>query len=184
MPVLCAGLLVSLAGVGHTQINDGAAWFIHVSADSLHLLAAGAWLGGLVSLFYLVGPAVGKSPAGDVEATHAALRFSAMGYIAVAASTGSGLLNSWYLVGSSANLATPYGQLLIVKMGLFGAMIGIAGLNRFWIVPRLIDAHGIGGRSAGLAKLRRHIVGEQALGILIVLIVGVLGTMQPAINPS
>jgi putative copper resistance protein D len=182
MPLLCAGLLVSLAGIGHSQIDDGAAWFIHMSADGLHLLAAGAWLGGLVSLFYLVARA-GKSSAGDAEAAYAALRFSAMGYIAVATLVGSGLLNSWYLVGSFANLATPYGQLLLVKLALFTGMLGFASVNRFLIVPALFNSE-FDGRSAGLAKLRRHLVGEQALGILIILIVSALGSMQPAINPS
>src|SRR5205807_1160211 len=43
--VLCAGVLASLAGVGHTQVNDGMARLIHMSADGAHLLAAGAWLG-------------------------------------------------------------------------------------------------------------------------------------------
>lgn len=56
-----------------------------MSADGLHLLAAGAWLGGLVSLFYLVARAVRAfSPDDDAEACNAAIRFSGMGYIAVA----------------------------------------------------------------------------------------------------
>src|SRR5258708_9542771 len=115
---------------------------VHMSADGLHLLAAGAWLGGLVSLFSLVVRAVRTStPVCDAEASHAAARFSGMGHIAVAALIGSGLINSWFLVGSFANLGTPYGQLLIVKLVLFAGMLSLAGLYRFSIVPMLFKAY-------------------------------------------
>jgi putative copper resistance protein D len=48
MPIflLTAGLLASLAGAGHTQIEEGWKGVLHVAADAAHLLAAGAWLGG------------------------------------------------------------------------------------------------------------------------------------------
>ncbi|GAC1557789.1 MAG: copper homeostasis membrane protein CopD [Herpetosiphon sp.] len=182
-PALCAGLLVSLAGVGHTQIENGITHFIHIGADGLHLLAAGAWLGGLVSLFSLVARAVRtSSPGWDAEATNAAIRFSGMGYLAVATLIGSGLINSWFLVGSPSPLVgTPYGQVLIVKLVLFAGMLVLASVNRFLIVPKLIKANE-GHRAGGLVSLRRHIVGEQALGLAIVLIVSVLGTMQPAVT--
>jgi putative copper resistance protein D len=182
--LLCAGLLISLAGVGHTQIDSGTAHIIHVGADAVHLLAAGAWLGGLVSLFSLVTQAAGTSaPNSDAAASNAAMRFSGMGYIAVATLIGSGLINSWFLVGSLENLGTPYGKLLIVKLVLFAGMLGLAGVNRFLIVPKLIIASDAESASE-LIRLRRHIVGEQALGFLVILIVSVLGMMQPAINPS
>jgi putative copper resistance protein D len=61
-------------------------------------------------------------------------------------------------------------------------MLGLAGLNRFLIIPKLIKANE--GHAAGLSTLRRHILGEQALGFLIILIVSALGTMQPAVNPT
>lgn len=182
LATLCAALLVSLAGVGHTQMDDGLTRVVHMSSDGLHLLAAGAWLGGLVSLFSVVARAAAWTPDSVSEASNAALRFSGMGYIAVATLIGSGLINSWFLVGSFANLRTPYGQLLIVKLFLFAGMLGLAGLNRFFIVPRLIKADE--QRAAGLSRLRHHILGEQALGFLIILIVSALGTMQPAVNPS
>jgi putative copper resistance protein D len=183
---LSAALLASLAGVGHTLIHEGITWIIHLSADGLHLLAAGAWLGGLVSLFYLVATALRtSSPDDDVEASNAALRFSSMGYVAVATIVASGLLNAWLLVGSFANLiTTPYGQLLIVKLCLFGGTLALAALNRFWLVPSLIRDNKPRGSAAGLFKLRGHILGEQALGLLIILIVSAIGTMEPAMNSS
>jgi copper resistance protein D len=82
---LSGGLAASLAGVGHTQLEDRIYRLVHTMADGLHLLAAGAWLGGLVPPFHLVAKSLGTvSPAVDAEARNAALRFSGMGYVAVA----------------------------------------------------------------------------------------------------
>src|SRR3981081_2175944 len=53
-PVLAAVLLISLAGVGHSQIEEGIDGIIHVVSDAAHLIAAGAWLGGLVPLGYIL----------------------------------------------------------------------------------------------------------------------------------
>ncbi len=183
--VLCAGVLASLAGVGHTQVNDGMARLIHISADGAHLLAAGAWLGGLMPLAYIIAMACWPpSPDHSLEASNVLLRFSGMGCVAVAVLIASGLLNSWFLVGSFANLArTPYGQLLLVKLCLFAGMLTLAALNRYWLLPSLIRGNA-GQPAAWLVRLRNHILGEQALGLLVVLIVGLLGTMQPAISSS
>jgi putative copper resistance protein D len=183
--VLCAGVLASLAGVGHTQVNDdGMARLIHISADGAHLLAAGAWLGGLMPLAYILAKACWPpSPHHSLDASNVLLRFSGMGYGAVAILIGSGLLNSWFLVGSFANLAqTPYGQLLLVKLCLFAGMLALAALNRYWLLPSLIRENAIGQSAAWLVRLHRHILGEQALGLFVILIVSVLGTMQPAIS--
>lgn len=62
-----------------------------------------------------------------------------MGYIAVATLIGSGLVNSWFLVGTvSGLLETPYGQFLMAKLVLFAGMLALAVSNRFWIFPSLI----------------------------------------------
>jgi putative copper resistance protein D len=181
MVALSAGLLASLAAVGHTHLRDGVTRIIHVSADSLHLLAAGAWLGGLVFLFHLLATATrADCPDRRSEAVDAAVRFSGMGYIAVGTIIGSGLVNSWLLVDSFANLTdTAYGELLLVKLCSFGGMLALAGLNRFWLVPILIRETKSGAPGAALFWLRRLIIGEQVLGLFIILIVSALGSMDP-----
>jgi len=55
-----------------------------------------------------------------------------MGYVAVAVLIASGLINSWYLVGSfAALLGTLYGRLLLAKLSLF---FGI--FSECWFLPR------------------------------------------------
>src|SRR6195256_5285190 len=108
-PVLAAVLLISLAGVGHSQIEEGVEGIVHVVSDAAHLLAAGAWLGGLVPLGYILllhGRESGSTQRSDLN--EILLRFSGMGYVAVATLTGSGLVNSWFLIGNIVGLfATP-----------------------------------------------------------------------------
>jgi putative copper resistance protein D len=113
------------------------------------------------------------------------LRFSGMGYLAVATLVGSGLVNCWFLVGNvSRLLTTSYGQLLTVKLVLFAGMLALAVSNRFRLVPSLTEARGDDrqGPTALIGKLRHHVLGEQFLGLAVLLVVSVLGIMQPAIS--
>src|SRR6266704_5073533 len=163
---LAAVLLASLAGTGHAQIEEGSTIIVHIASDAAHLLAAGAWLGGLVPLgFILLDYARGtKERIVDVE--RILLRFSSMGYLAVATLIVSGLVNGWFLVGSvSSLLKTSYGQILLGKLTLFAAMLALAAANRFWLVPRMIETREDSGELAGwlgrfaLPCVRRAVLG-------------------------
>ena len=186
MPFLTAALLATLAGVGHSQIEEGVAGVIHVTSDAAHLLAAGAWLGGLLPLaFILLHFTRETETARATDLDEILLRFSGMGYIAVTTLIGSGLVNGWFLIGNVSSLfATPYGQLLLVKLVLFAGMLALAVSNRFWIVPSLTMARtdDPNGSTAWTARLRNHVLGEQFLGFMVLVIVSVLGTIQPAVG--
>jgi len=185
--LLAAMLLLSLALVGHTQTHDGALRLVHASADGAHLLAAGAWLGGLLALGYLLVLARRfPSPEHTADATAALVRFSGMGYIAVSVLVGSGLIITLCLVGSVANLGgTRYGQLLLLKLLLFAGMLTLAVLNRFRLVPSLQrQKEGALPAESSLRMLRRNVIGEQVLGLTIALVVGWLGTLQPGTTAS
>jgi putative copper resistance protein D len=185
MAFLGAVLLASLAGTGHAQVEEGWTGIVHMMSDAAHLLAAGAWLGGLVPLgFVLFNASLGQGGP-FVEVDRILLRFSGMGYAAVATLVVSGLVNGWFLVGSVACLfTTAYGQILLGKLTLFAAMLALAAANRFWLVPRMADtrADAARSRSAWLGRLRHHVLGEQFLGLLVLLAVSVLGTMRPALG--
>jgi putative copper resistance protein D len=105
-----------------------------------------------------------------------------MGYVAVATLVGTGLVNSWYLVGNVTGLLeTAYGRVLVTKLVLFVGMLALAVSNRFWIVPLLARAR-TDRLSVWAARLRNHALCEQLLGLIVLLIVSVLGTMRPAIG--
>jgi copper resistance protein D len=181
--VLAAALLISLAGAGHSQVEEGVAGAIHVLSDFAHLLAAGTWLGGLVPLVFILSlHDRDRDVARATDLDQILLRFSGMGYIAVATLVGSGLVNSWYLVGNYAGLlTTQYGQMLLAKLVMFVGMLLLALMNRLWLVPSMKRARADGARLlVWTDKLRNHVLGEQFLGLTILLIVSVLGTMRPA----
>jgi putative copper resistance protein D len=182
--ILAAMFLASLAGAGHAQVEEGWESIVHVLSDAAHLLAAGAWLGGLIPLAYILSSqATASSDAESLD--QVLLRFSGMGYVAVATLVGTGLVNSWFLVGSVSNLlTTPYGQVLLVKLLLFAGMVALAAANRFWLVPAISNAQpdGSDGSMVWLRRLRNHVFGEQFLGTMVLLVVSLLGTMKPAID--
>jgi putative copper resistance protein D len=129
---LAAGLVGSLAWSGHGGADEGANGIIHVVADVLHLIAAAAWLGALVPLAVLFVSAWHSRDARDAALTLAAtLRFSTLGVISVATLLTTGVVNTWFLAGSiPALVGTDYGRLLLVKIALFAAMVGLASINR------------------------------------------------------
>ncbi|MDB5453855.1 MAG: putative copper resistance protein [Caulobacteraceae bacterium] len=170
--LLAGALLGSIALTGHTQIHEGGLRLVHVASDALHLLGAGAWLGGLIGLSLILGDRTGSSPA--LRPTVA--RFSQLAYAAVAALVVSGLVNAFILVGSPAALiSTGYGRLLLLKLLFFAGMLALAGLNRFRISPALA------GPSANEAAraLRRNVLAEQLLAIAVLLCVARLGIGEP-----
>lgn len=182
--MLGALLLASLAGVGHTQAEEGWRSFVHMVSDGAHLLAAGAWLGGLIPLAYVLGRKR-RTSLGMGRIDEVLLRFSGMGYSAVATLIGTGLINSWFLVGSVSNLLmTIYGRVLLAKLLLFAGMLALAVANRFWLTPIIGDipaGPGTANLDVPLRRLRKHVLGEQLLGASILTIVAFLGAMPPAI---
>jgi putative copper resistance protein D len=186
MTVLAASLLASLAGAGHARVEQGFVGFLHVICDVAHLLAAGAWLGGLVPLgLILLGFAGPNAGAVSSVLDDVLMRFSGMGYAAVATLVVTGMVNSWFLVGSVSNLlGTTYGRILIAKLAFFAGMLALAAANRFWLMSAMETAKTAdpNNRELWRRRLRTHVLGEQALGLLVLLSVSVLGTIRPALG--
>jgi len=165
-----AALLAPLALIGHAGATPDILGQLHIVSDAIHLIAAGAWLGALPALALLLTGS--RQP--PKLAPRAAARFSTLGVASVAALLATGLINSWMLLSSPRDLiATDYGRLLALKIGLFAAMLAIAAVNRFHLTPRLERA---GARRA----LARNSLAETALGAGVLLLVGALGSMEPA----
>jgi putative copper resistance protein D len=180
---LSVGLIAAMAWTGHAGSTAGEMGILHLTADTLHLLAAAIWMGGLVSLVLLLSVSRNdRTDAGVSFARNATQRFSTMGVATVAVILATGIVNAWILVGSwHALTATFYGQLLMLKVALFGAMLMMAAANRFWLTPRLALPS---GGEPQLKRLARNSMIEIALALVIFAIVGMLGTLHPAIHAS
>ena len=182
LPALLATLaslfLGSLAWSGHASGTPGLTGNVHVAVDVLHLVAAGAWLGGLLPLaLFLAVARRSTDPAVASVIRGTTLRFSTLGVIAVGTLLATGLFNTYLLAGSvQALITTHYGHFLLVKIALFFAMVGIAAFNRLHLTPRLwIERDAAATRQ----QLQRNCLVELAMGLLIVVIVGALGTLPP-----
>jgi putative copper resistance protein D len=178
---LCAGVyLGSLAFAGHGAEGLGVAQDIHLAADFLHLIAAGLWLGALVPLVLVLLTLWRCQEDGWIlAAARAASRFSTLGILAVGILLVSGTINAAFLLGGMHSLIdTDYGRLLLLKVVLAAAMVGLAGINRQYLLPRLFDCPG--AASGTVQKLVRSALIEIALGVAILCIVGALGIMPPA----
>jgi len=147
-----AMLARSLAG--HANASSPR-WFA-VGTQWVHLVSVGAWVGGLVWLLVAIrrrdpgrGPGLGR-------------RFSSVAAATLAVVAASGGLRALDEVGAWTRLVdTNFGVTLLVKLGLFAALVALAARSRFRHVPA-VAATGLGG-------LRRTVRGE------VVLAAGVLG---------
>lgn len=175
--------LATLAWTGHGAMDDGTIGWVHLAADIVHLLAAGIWAGALLGLILLVTRSASRVDAAHLGLTHRALHgFGTVGTIVVAAIVITGLVQSWLLVGigNVASLpATLYGQLLLTKLTVFAAMLGLAALNRFRLTPAFERSIAAADHRGALAALRRSLVIETACVITILLLVAWLGTLAP-----
>jgi putative copper resistance protein D len=174
---LAIGVLIGPAWTGHAGATPGAVGQFALASDALHLLAAGAWVGGLLPLAMLLDCSRRREQPGWAALTPEAVRrFSLLGIACVGLLLASGIINSWYEVGSIGNLIeTAYGRLVLLKLGLYAAMVAFAAVNRFHLTPRLAAA-------GAMRQLERNSLAEAALGFAAVLVVGFLGSMAPAIH--
>lgn len=171
-----SALLGSLAWAGHG--TEGSPYSLHVGADVVHLLVCAAWPAGLLPLLVVLFTSR-KLPAQESRSYFPALidRFSAVSVGAVSLLIASGIVNSLFLVGSWSNLLhTAYGKLLLLKIAMTAGAIALGAVNLLILRRRL-------ARSEMARRLLCINVSlELAVVISIVLIVGWLGLMQPAIR--
>ncbi|HEX8412951.1 MAG TPA: copper homeostasis membrane protein CopD [Sphingomicrobium sp.] len=182
--MLAAGVaLATLAWTGHGAMDEDTTGWVHLAADILHLLSAGAWVGALLGLGLLVARPAPRIDAAHLALTHRALQgFGLVGTIVVGTIVLTGLVNAWLLVGveNVATLgATLYGQLLIAKLALFAVTLGLATLNRFRLTPTFKQSIASGDHRGALIALRWSLAYEATCVVLIMGLVAWLGTLSP-----
>jgi putative copper resistance protein D len=168
-------LLGSLAWAGHGQENSR--W--HLCADVLHLLAAGFWPMGLLSLILLLKKFGKTSEIVSANLLAAVVRrFSNLSLAGVVLLAATGFVNSWFLVGSISNLfGQTYGRWLLAKISLFCIAVAIGAVNLLRLKPLVENSQ---NKEIALARLRSNVRMELILGATIILIVAVLGILPPA----
>ena len=127
--VAAAGAMFVHAQAGHAETASPLR-LLNVADQWLHMLAAGVWVGGLVWLL------LGLRGRSGAERASAVRRFSQLAFAAVAVLTVTGVLRAVPEVGSlGALVSTSFGVVLLIKSGLFVALMGVAWRNRYQLVP-------------------------------------------------
>jgi copper transport protein len=159
--VLAAGLPLS----GH-QATEPNATVVSELADWVHLVAACVWVGGLVTLAFLVWP---SAPA---VRRAAFLGFSRLAVWLVAALVlAGGYLALVRLPELSDLWSTGYGRLLLLKLALAALALAWGGVHHLVVRPRL---------EAGAAlRVRPSLVGEASVAAVVLLAAAALTNAAP-----
>lgn len=167
--LFCAQLLL-LAGVGHAAMNDGWLGIVQRTNHALHLFCVASWFGGLLPFIYCLRLAHGRW---RQAAICTMMRFSRYGHLTVAGAIASGVVNALLIQGGLIS-TSPWGRMLLFKCALVAAMVAIALVNRYVLVPRM----SAGGTRAEQLIVRTTQI-EIALGALALFAVSLFATWEP-----
>jgi putative copper export protein/mono/diheme cytochrome c family protein len=170
---LLAGVALALqSGHSHSAAMYAPPSFL-LGSELLHLLAGGAWLGGLWPLLLVVRH--GPPRAGAMACRY----FSPLGKYCVVAVLATAAWQFWELIGGFPGLVgTAYGWVAVGKMVLFAVLFAFALVNRYTLGPLLLGAEPEGARRA----LVRSIAVQSLAGLAVVLAAGLLSQLSPAIH--
>jgi uncharacterized membrane protein len=118
---------------------------LYLVSVGLHIVAAAAWLGGMLFLVLVLVPAL-RTPALAAHATAAIRavgeRYRTVGWATLLVLVATGVANAALRAGSLASLsdrawwATPFGRLLALKLALVALVLVLSALHDFAIGPR------------------------------------------------
>ena len=155
------GAILDQAWLGHAATGTGSIAAPMILSYWIHVLAGFAWVGGLTMLCLLIA----RRRWDSVRAGLAL--FSSVGIVLVAAILASGVLNASFRIASANDLfATDYGRILMAKVGMFAAMLGLAFFNRRQGTRRL-------------GYLSISVTVETLLGVGVLLAAAMLGVTEP-----
>jgi putative copper export protein/methionine-rich copper-binding protein CopC len=173
-----AGLVLAITPAlsGHAAAMTGALGTVAITADTLHVVGAAGWLGSLALLLAAGLPAATRLEHGRRGAAVAAMvgAFSPIALLFAGLLVLTGVLAIILHSGSvAALLASEYGRILFVKLGIFLLVFATGAYNYLRVRPAL-------GEDAGTARLRRSAASELGMGVLVLLVTAMLvATARP-----
>jgi len=168
-----AALLLTFSLQSHGA-SLGADAPLAVSMDFLHLTAMSVWLGGLPALAVLLWPK--RLPPALTANVVAHVSGVAFPSVTVLLLTGIYAMQLHVETGQALT-ETTHGMALSVKLGLFAFLVGLGAINLLVLSPRLKKSGG-----TAVEWLRRTVHTELFAGALILLVVGVVMGVSPALE--
>ena len=176
-----AAIFAALAAVVAGSLGTHAAGVpaltaLGIAADAAHFGGIGLWFGGLAGIVSI--RRFFREPEAAPLARIVLGRFSRMAAYAVSLVLAGGIVLAVLLVGTLDALVTsPYGWVILAKVGLFAPMLALGAYNRYRLVPKTAE-------SERPTEAVRRIVGnvrfETSLGIAVLVLAGLLTSMTPA----
>lgn len=176
--------LVTLGWSGHAAATEGGLGLFHRLNNGIHLVSAGLWLGAIGWFLVLTFRCYKDPDEAKAHAVRMAMHaFAPMGISLVALVAVTGTVNSHLIFGLpnvAATFATPYGILLAIKLALVAAMVAF-GAHHARVSRGAAKAVRDGNvyPAQALGALQRTLIAEFLLGLLVIGLVAVFGTMSP-----
>lgn len=148
---------------------------VAVTADAIHVIGAGGWLGSLGVLLIAGVPAARRLEPMLRDAAVAALvrAFSPTALVAAALVSGTGLIAAWLHVGSpSALWSSDYGRLLLIKVAVVALVACTGAYNWRRVLPKL-------GEETGTVRVQRSARVEVAIAVVVLIITAILVATSP-----
>jgi putative copper resistance protein D len=152
-------------------------------ADWIHLNLISLWVGEVFVAGLIILTAKAQMQAADrcdranyIQALSTSATFALVGIFL------TGLFSAWRNLGGFANLiGNPYGETLLVKLTLVAFAAALGGINRFLVMPPLLDSErGDGWLSEAHARKFRLVLRVEAVVLFAVLfLAAVLSSTSP-----
>lgn len=176
-------LVLALAAIGVGSMGTHAAARgplgpLGIAADAAHVFGAALWVGGLACVVAV--RSFLRDPAGTSLARHVYARFSRLAGYAVGLVLGGGVVLALLLVGSwEALVGTPYGWVVLAKIGLFAPMVAVGAYNRYRVLPAIAEAR---DASTSVRALTRNVRSEVSLGAAVLALAALLAALVPSVS--
>jgi copper transport protein len=174
------GVVLTYAASGHAQSQDPR--WLAMTSYSAHLAAMAIWLGGLVYLLIAILPR--REPD---ELDRVLPVFSRTAMVCVVVLALSGTYQAWLGIGTAdAITSTRYGQLVLVKAGLFVVILGLANLSRVVVQRRYVRPVAyamtdplVEPPPVPVARIRRTVLAETLVALIVLGVTAVLVAEPP-----
>jgi len=180
LPAIFLGFLLILLEVAVSHSATAAAWWpLGPLADAAHLYGAALWVGGLLGVVYARRWL--REPTPPEFARVVLDGFSRFAFLGVVLIVSAGILLGVVLVGTlNALVGTAYGWVILAKGALLVPMVALGMWNR-----RTLRRTETGGTTPETVRaLGRNLRAEAVLGAAVLVLAGLLVTMNPAASPQ
>lgn len=174
---LAVALALPLSGHAVATPRLGA---LAVTADALHIIGAGGWLGTLLVTVVAGLPVTlrgepgtrGREAAGLINA------FSPLALGCAGLLVATGLVAAWLHLGSLPELwRSSYGTVLLIKLGVILVLVAVAAANWRILRPAL-------GTDGATRRIRGSAIAELGLATLVLAVTAVLVATPPPTEPT